>query len=152
MSESTFTYYYYNPSLAAAAVFVTFFGISTIGHLFQLIRKRTWYFIPFVIGGVFETIGYGGRIGSALETPNWTLNPYIAQTLLLLIAPALFAASIYMILGRIIRLVDGTHHSVIPIRWLTKIFVLMDVISFVMQGAYVLNFRPLHLKSILETP
>lgn len=130
-----FKYYYYDPSKAAAAVFVTLFAISTLMHLFQLTRKRTWYFIPFVIGGIFETIGYGGRIGSALQTPNWTLSPYIVQTLLLLVAPALFAASVYMILGRIVRLVDGGRHSIIPIQWLTKIFVTVDVISFLMQGA-----------------
>ncbi|KAH8198544.1 hypothetical protein TruAng_007276 [Truncatella angustata] len=81
-----------------------------------------------------DSIGYGGRIGSALETPDWTLTPYIIQTLLILIAPALFAASVYMILGRIIRLVDGEKYSVIPARWLTKIFVTLDVISFLMQG------------------
>lgn len=132
---SSFRYYYYDPSLAAAVVFASLFAITTILHLVQLIRKRTWYFIPFVIGGIFETIGYIGRIISAKQTPNWTLNPYIIQTLLLLIAPALFAASVYMILGRIVRLVDGARHSIIPVQWLTKIFVATDVISFFMQGA-----------------
>lgn len=137
---SSFRYYYYDPSLAAAVVFASLFAITTILHLVQLIRKRTWYFIPFVIGGIFETIGYIGRIISAKQTPNWTLNPYIIQTLLLLIAPALFAASVYMILGRIVRLVDGARHSIIPVQWLTKIFVATDVISFFMQGAYVSCF------------
>ncbi|KAK6209284.1 hypothetical protein LQW54_006388 [Pestalotiopsis sp. IQ-011] len=132
---SSFRYYYCDPSLAAAVVFVSLFAITTILHLVQLIRKRTWYFIPFVIGGIFETIGYIGRTVSATQTPNWTLNPYIIQTLLLLIAPALFAASVYMILGRIVRLVDGAPHSIIPVQWLTKIFVATDVISFFMQGA-----------------
>lgn len=132
-----FKYYHYDPSLAAAAVILVLFAISTLVHLFQLIRFRTWYFIPFVIGGICETIGYGGRIGSALETPNWTLTPYIIQTLLILIAPALFAASIYMVLRRIVILVDGAQHSIIPVKWLTKVFVTLDVISFMMQGAYV---------------
>jgi hypothetical protein len=72
---------------------------------------------------------------SASESPNWTLGPYIMQTLLLLVAPALYAASIYMILGRIILLTDGEHHSLISKRWLTKIFVTGDVVSFMMQGA-----------------
>lgn len=143
---SSFRYYYYDPSLAAAVVFASLFAITTILHLVQLIRKRTWYFIPFVIGGIFETIGYIGRIISAKQTPNWTLNPYIIQTLLLLIAPALFAASVYMILGRIVRLVDGARHSIIPVQWLTKIFVATDVISFLMQGAYVSCFPFPNLK------
>jgi hypothetical protein len=79
---------------------------------------------------------------SASESPNWTLGPYIMQTLLLLVAPALYAASIYMILGRIILLTDGEHHSLISKRWLTKIFVAGDVVSFMMQGAGKLTLTP----------
>ncbi len=71
---------------------------------------------------------------SANQTPNWTLGPYIQQTLLLLVAPALFAASIYMVLGRIILLTDGETHSFIRKKWLTKIFVAGDVISFFTQA------------------
>jgi uncharacterized membrane protein len=44
--------YYYNPSEAAAIVCIALFGISTMLHIFQLSRKRTWYFIPFIIGGL----------------------------------------------------------------------------------------------------
>lgn len=57
------------------------------------------------------------------------------QAMALLIAPALFAASIYMSLGRIILLVDGEAHSIIRKKWLTKIFVTGDVLSFCMQSA-----------------
>lgn len=66
---------------------------------------------------------------------EWTTTPYIMQSLLLLLAPALFAASIYMVLGRIIRLTDGESHSIIRARWLTKIFVAGDVMSFLAQSA-----------------
>jgi hypothetical protein len=57
------------------------------------------------------------------------------QTLLLLIGPALFAASIYMELGRIIELVDGESRAMIRKRWLTKLFVCGDVLSFTLQMA-----------------
>lgn len=56
------------------------------------------------------------------------------QSLLLLVAPALFAASIYIILGRIILMTDGEPRSLIRLKWLTKIFVTGDVISFLLQG------------------
>jgi hypothetical protein len=56
------------------------------------------------------------------------------QALLILIAPALFAATIYMILGRIVALVGGERHSVIRLKWLTKIFVAGDCISFLVQS------------------
>jgi hypothetical protein len=40
-----------------------------------------------------------------------------------------------MCLGRIILITDGEQHSVIRGKWLTKIFVVGDVLSFIMQGA-----------------
>jgi hypothetical protein len=80
-----------------------------------------------------EALGYIGRICSHYDP--YTLGPYIMQTLLLLVAPALFAASIYMILGRLMRVIGAEHHSLIPIKWLTKVFVTGDVLSFVLQGA-----------------
>ena len=82
-----------------------------------------------------EFVGYIGRALSSKETPNWTLGPYIIQALLLLVAPALFAASIYMTLGRIILVVEGEQYSLIRKRFLTKIFVLGDVLSFFIQAA-----------------
>lgn len=57
------------------------------------------------------------------------------QSLLILIAPALFAVSIYIILGRIILLVDGERYSLVRQKWLTKFFVAGDVLSFMLQGA-----------------
>ncbi|CAN9353379.1 unnamed protein product [Alternaria alternata] len=75
------------------------------------------------------------RAISAQESPNWSVAVYSLSTILLLVAPALFAASIYMMLGRIILVTDGESHSLIPKKWLTKLFVTGDVISFMMQGA-----------------
>jgi hypothetical protein len=72
---------------------------------------------------------------SASQSPNWTLGPYVMQSTLLLVAPALFAASIYMELGRVIRVVKGEKRSVIRVTWMTKIFVAGDVLSFLMQAS-----------------
>lgn len=73
---------------------------------------------------------------SANENPGpYTLNPYIIQSVLLLVAPALFAASIYMELGRIVLMVEGERALFIRRTWLTKIFVAGDVLSFLMQSS-----------------
>jgi hypothetical protein len=53
--------------------------------------------------------------------------------MLILVAPPLFAASIYMTLGRIIVKLDAEEMSLVPVRFLTKIFVIGDVISFLLQ-------------------
>ncbi|KAE8343242.1 hypothetical protein BDV24DRAFT_172994 [Aspergillus arachidicola] len=130
-----FTFYYYTPSGAAGGIFVALFALSTLLHLYQLLRTRTWFMIPFAIGGTLETIGYVGRVLSTNEAPNYTKGPYIMQSALILIAPAFLAASIYMTLGRIITMLQAEQYSVIPLRWLTKIFVAGDVLSFLMQAS-----------------
>ncbi len=56
------------------------------------------------------------------------------QSIFLLLAPILFAASLYMTLGRVIRAVDGEQHSIIRSKWITTIFVTGDVVSFMIQG------------------
>jgi hypothetical protein len=49
-----FKLYRYTPSVAAAVIFIILFIITTIFHLWQLIKSRSWYFIAFVLGGICE--------------------------------------------------------------------------------------------------
>lgn len=77
---------------------------------------------------------------SANESPNWTIGPYVMQSTLLLVAPAFFAASIYMQLGRIIILIKGEQRALIRVNWMTKIFVAGDVLSFLMQASGISPF------------
>ncbi|KAL4981433.1 RTA1 like protein-domain-containing protein [Aspergillus falconensis] len=123
--------YGYSPSIPAAGIFIFLFGISTLYHLYQLIKARALYFIPFVIGGVFQVVGYIFRILSHDRTDSVAL--YALQTVLILLAPALYAASIYMVLGRLVVHLDAREHSLVRVKWMTKIFVAGDVISFLMQ-------------------
>ncbi|KAI0897118.1 RTA1-domain-containing protein [Annulohypoxylon nitens] len=127
-----FKFYHYDPSLAAAVIFALVFGVATLRHIQLLCQNKTWYFIPFVIG--FEAGGYGARAVSAKQTPDWTLMPYIIQSMLTLLGPTFFAASIYMILGRLIRFLGADSYSMIRTRWLTKFFLLGDILSFFSQG------------------
>lgn len=62
------------------------------------------------------------------------MGPYILTDVFTLLGPTLFAASIYMTLGRLIRSIHAEHLSVIKITRLTKLFVWGDVISFLVQG------------------
>jgi hypothetical protein len=145
--NSDFKLYRYDPSLAAAVIFIALFLSVSVLHLYQLLRTRTWFFIPFVVGGFFEATGYVGRAINSQETPDWSIGAFILQSVLILVAPAVFAASIYMELGRIIRLTDGTAFSLVKIKWLTKIFVGGDVLSFLMQSSG--SSFPFHVLSLL---
>ena len=77
-------------------------------------------------------VGYGVRAGSHNQTGE--LIPFIIQSIFILVAPVLFAASIYMTLGRIITSVGGEKHSLIKPSKITLTFVLGDILSFVVQG------------------
>ncbi|KAM0558038.1 hypothetical protein ACHAPJ_005205 [Fusarium lateritium] len=127
-------YYRYEPSLPAAIIFIVIFGISSVLHLFQIMKTKTWFFLPFLVGSLFESIGFIGRAIGAEESPDYTFGPYVLQTLLLLLGPTCYAASIYMILGRLIRRSKGEQFSLIKPSWLTKFFLLGDIISIALQG------------------
>lgn len=56
------------------------------------------------------------------------------QSLLLLLGPILFAASVYMYLGRLISASGEAQLSLLPTSKITKTFVLGDVICFLVQS------------------
>ncbi|GJP97300.1 RTA1-domain-containing protein [Aspergillus niger] len=148
--------YDFVPSEAAAIVFAILFLITTILHYYQAFRWRVWFFIPFLIGCackllvhgphplslsklttnlslIVEVIGYIARAKSSTQYPDYDIGPELIQYILILVAPALLAASIYMEFGRLMIMVEGEQYSIIRRAWLTKIFVLGDVISFFAQ-------------------
>jgi len=78
-------------------------------------------------------IGYIARVVSINNTT--AKMPFIIQSSFIVLAPALFAASVYMILGRVMAYINSPHLSIIPHRRLTTIFVCGDILSFVIQGS-----------------
>lgn len=59
----------------------------------------------------------------------------MVQNVTILVAPALFGATIYMDLGRIIAMLREDAQLIVRRTWLTKIFVADDVVSFMAQAA-----------------
>lgn len=87
---------------------------------------------PILTELAVEIIGYFARAFSHNNTAS--IMSFAIQNVFILLGPVLFAASIYMTLGRIISAVGAKQNSLIPIRWLTKTFVAGDILSFVVQG------------------
>lgn len=50
--EVTFAFYRYDPSMGGAVLFAILFMGTTFYHIFQMFKTRTWFFIPYVIGGL----------------------------------------------------------------------------------------------------
>jgi hypothetical protein len=78
------------------------------------------------------TAGYVFRYTSAGSPAD--LGPYIAQSLFIILPPSLYAATIYMIYGRLVLFVSAAEASVIRPSLVTKVFVCGDVVAFFMQA------------------
>jgi len=71
------------------------------------------------------------------------MGPYLVQGVFLVLAPILFAASLYMVYSRVVRSVHGEAFSLMPPRWTTRIFVIGDLTCLNIQGAGAgLLFKP----------
>jgi hypothetical protein len=142
----------YVPSQAASITFIILFFIVTTLHFWRIFKLKSWFCLALVIGCVCkispsyvkansgflpfnlgEVIGFIARAAAYNDTSN--LGLYLIQSIFLVIAPAFFAASIYMTLSRIIRCVKGEHLSLIRVDRLTKTFVIGDYLSLMMQGS-----------------
>ncbi|THW44012.1 RTA1-domain-containing protein [Aureobasidium pullulans] len=122
----------YVPSIAGAVIFILLFICTTALNGYKTWKNKTWFCIPLVIGCSMEFVGYAARASAAGRTDS--LMTFSIQSSWILIAPTLFAASIYMCFGRLVRHLHAESYSIIPAKWLTKTFVLGDVLSFLIQG------------------
>ncbi|KAJ5811171.1 RTA-like protein [Penicillium robsamsonii] len=130
-SDPWVEFYPYTPSATAGYAFMGIFGVSTLTHIVLMFPFHAVYFIPLVLGGVCETFGYYGRAWShqsRFEIKSWAL-----QEMLILCAPPLVAATVYMVLGRIVRSFGAEHLSSMGPKWLTFVFVMNDVLCFCTQ-------------------
>ncbi|KAM0277451.1 hypothetical protein ACHAQH_005817 [Verticillium albo-atrum] len=124
----------YLPSLPLAILYLSLFGILSLAHTWKMFRYRLWFCLPFAVGGYLEAVGCAARIISRNDTSE--LMPYVIQSIFLLVPPSLFAASIYMTLGRIMSGLGPRAEacSIIRVKWLTKLFVVGDILGFVVQA------------------
>ncbi|GAA5999745.1 hypothetical protein JCM10207_005888 [Rhodosporidiobolus poonsookiae] len=133
---SEWRYYQYDPSYVLAYVAIALFAVAFVAQCGLLYWRKSYYMIPFLIGCLGESVGYGFRRVSA-DHPTGRgagLTWYILQELFIILCPALFCASYYMCFGRILTYV-GERWSPVSSKWVTAIFVTVDIVSFVVQGA-----------------
>ncbi|KAL3291102.1 RTA1 like protein [Colletotrichum asianum] len=123
----------YLPSVPAAVIFCIIFLTTTFAYMWKIWKTRASFCIPMAIGGYMEFLGYVFRAVAHNKTGK--LMPFVASQNNILLAPVLFAASIYMTLGRVIRIVNGERHSIIRPSRLTKVFVAGDVLALAIQGS-----------------
>ncbi|KAH7123448.1 RTA1 like protein-domain-containing protein [Dactylonectria estremocensis] len=128
-----FDLYPYNPAQPPAFAFLVLFAGAALVHFILMFPYRSAFPIPMIIGAGMESSAYWFRTRSH-DNLRQTL-PFLIQNLLVLVAPPFLAATLYMSLGRITRALKAEDLSLISVRWLTKMFVLVDVICFATQTA-----------------
>lgn len=133
MAEKIDLYGDKNPAKFPAVFFAFLFTIFTFIHIGHMIKYRGWFFIPFVLGGLMMSAGYHAKHLSLRDRTN-LIKAAIAE-IGILVAPALNAASLYMMLGRLILMrPQKPRLSIIGRRWITAIFVILDILSFFIQA------------------
>jgi drug/metabolite transporter superfamily protein YnfA len=123
--------YPYDANKPAAIFFAAVFLLLFAAHFFQAVKGKTLYMIPLLIAVIGEIVGYITRFIAIKQ--NHTLWPIITSQVALIVSPAFLAAQSYMIVGRMMAFV-GPGHSLVKHGWITKIFVLCDVLSIVTQS------------------
>ncbi|KAH7126624.1 RTA1 like protein-domain-containing protein [Dendryphion nanum] len=124
--------YLYEPNQIACIIAAGVFGVSAIYHLIQMVRKRAWFYTSLTVGAFMMTAGYVFRYLSA-KSPD-KLMLYIGQSMCIILPPSLYAATLYMIFGRLVLFVNAPEASIIHPTRVTKIFVCGDVLAFFLQA------------------
>lgn len=124
--------YSYCPSLIAAVLFAVLFGLITFTHVIQASVHRHTAAWVLIMAGLWET---GGYISRSISIYNQTSSGvYIAQFLLILLAPLWINAYVYMILGRMMHFFLARDRIFgIRARRITLVFVLFDITAFIVQ-------------------
>ncbi|KAJ7617381.1 RTA1-domain-containing protein [Roridomyces roridus] len=124
--------YGYIPTKAIAILFLALFGLSTILHIGQAARFKTWWLIPtIVLCGIGELIGWGGRLWSSVN--HDIHNGFLMQITCTIISPTPLLAASFLVMGRVIPRL-GTKYSVLTPRMYTFLFLPCDIIALVVQG------------------
>ncbi|PSR90400.1 putative RTA1 domain protein [Coniella lustricola] len=129
-------WYAYEPVTGAAVAATALFACTMIAHFYQMIRHKAWIWIVMVVAVAMECFGYGIRIASSKDTSK--KPPFVAQYVLIVLAPVLMTGIIYVVFGRIVfHVVPAEHRSTkllwVPPRWCTPIFVAFDIAALFLQ-------------------
>ncbi|PVI01010.1 hypothetical protein DM02DRAFT_642118 [Periconia macrospinosa] len=125
-NAADFKLYRYDPSMAAAVIFIIGFLVITSIHFYQMIRTRTWILIPFltkifVIGDVISFLVQGGGGGimatgtiSALHIGEKIIIGGLVVQLLFFERQlyALYGASALILIRSVFRLIEYAQGNV----------------------------------------
>ncbi|KAK1718048.1 RTA1 domain-containing protein [Colletotrichum acutatum] len=128
------SYYAFDPSFGGNVAFAVLFGLSFIAHIAQAILYRKRFCWVLCVGASWELIAFILRSLGARDQQQ--IGYQIGGQLLFLLAPLWINAFAYMLSARLVYLVLPDQRVFrVKATALTKIFVTMDVVCFLVQGA-----------------
>ncbi|KAI0710518.1 RTA1-domain-containing protein [Earliella scabrosa] len=124
--------YGYIPTEWICILFVVLFALSCLIHIGQAIYTCLWWLIgTAALAGVFEIVGWSGRLWSSTE-PR-AITPFLMQITTTILAPTPLIAANFIILGQIITRL-GQQYSRLSAKWYTIIFLTCDIVALVVQA------------------
>ena len=123
----------YTPSLPLAVVGAVLFVFAALLHATQVLRYRTWYFTPILVGTIMEIVGYVCRALSAKRDPYSVLY-FVLQYFFIVVAPVFFSAAIYTVLSVLINRLGRAYAPLAP-RIILGVFIACDVVATIVQVA-----------------
>ncbi|EKD14845.1 uncharacterized protein L3040_003937 [Drepanopeziza brunnea f. sp. 'multigermtubi'] len=132
--------YGYTPNFIICILGIVFFAFIFFAHLLQIIIYRLWSFTPLGFACVMEVIGYVFRELSSRKDP-YRVNFFVVQYFLIVTAPVLISASIYVCLAKVLGWaadsgLDLSARSVLFRRtFALSTFITIDVLSTLLQVA-----------------
>ncbi|KAK4093685.1 hypothetical protein Purlil1_2019 [Purpureocillium lilacinum] len=133
--------YGYTPAIALSAFAAAWFFLFLVVHTFQTVRLRSWWFVTFSVGLLFEIVGYVARSLSAERDP-YHLIYFVLNYFFIVTAPVFLAAGIYTVLSALIPRL-GSRYAFLPPKVILAFFITSDVTSTVVQvaGAALIGVR-----------
>jgi hypothetical protein len=136
-NDASIIIYGYTPNFTLCILGIVLFAIAFVLHLIQVIIYRLWSFTPLTIACILEVVGYAFRSLSSHKDP-YRITYFVVQYFLIVTAPVLISASIYVCLTRIMAgaELNGTDFGN---RWWMKkkfilwTFIIIDAVTTAMQ-------------------
>ncbi|KAF4556164.1 RTA1-like protein 10 [Elsinoe fawcettii] len=132
-NDASIVIYGYVPSLAVGVLGVVLFALLFVLHLLLLLRHRTWYFTPVLVGTFMEIVGYVFRLLSGQKDP-YNIIYFVIQYFFIVVAPVFFSAAIYTIVSGLINKY-GRKYSPLSPKVILWVFIVCDVVTTIVQVA-----------------
>ncbi|KAI0827250.1 RTA1 like protein-domain-containing protein [Trametes gibbosa] len=125
-------YYGYLPTEWTGIFFVILFLFTTVLHLGQAAFYRVWWCYPTIILSCCgEVLGWACRIWSS-NSP-FELNPYLIQTITLIVSPTPLIGALFIMFGKISARL-GQHHSRLSPELYARVFIASDIGALLVQS------------------